>query len=200
MSSPSTPRVPSAPSIPRPPPSPLRSYSSSMLATPTPSNPTGSNPSSTPGSSNSTPRRSTPPPQKTRARDLLRKHYGLGVGPPPPRPGNTQDPMDLNSSAFDAKSYYEQLITTSSLPALLKRENELLTEIRQLDSERQSLVYNHHHELIAASDTISAMKTRAESLDGDLDLLRAAFDEISRLTAEVLVEHPPRKETRRDHS
>ncbi|KAF9484393.1 hypothetical protein BDN70DRAFT_797929 [Pholiota conissans] len=132
---------------------------------------------------------STPPPaQKTRARDLLRKHYGLGVGPPPARPGNTQDPMDLNSLAFDAKSYYEQLITTSSLPALLKRENELLSEIRQLDSERQSLVYNHHHELIAASDTISAMKTRAESLDGDLDLLRAAFSEISRLTAEVSTE------------
>ncbi|KAF8899922.1 Vps51/Vps67-domain-containing protein [Gymnopilus junonius] len=186
MSSPSTLRVPS---IPRPPPSPLRSYSSSSnVATPTPSNPPVSNPSSTPGSN--TPRRSTPPPQKTRARDLLRKHYGLGVGPPPPRPGNTQDPMDLNSSAFDAKSYYEQLITTSSLPALLKRENELLMEIRQLDSERQSLVYNHHHELIAASDTISAMKTRAESLDGDLDLLRAAFDEISRLTAEVSIERP----------
>jgi len=34
------------------------------------------------------------------------------------------------------------------------------------------------------------MKTRAESLDGDLDLLRAAFSEISRLTAEVSVEHP----------
>lgn len=36
--------------------------------------------------------------------------------------------------------------------ALTKR-----TEIRQLDSERQSLVYNHHHELIAASDTIAAV-------------------------------------------
>ena len=32
------------------------------------------------------------------------------------------------------------------------------TEIRQLDSERQSLVYNHHHELIAASDTIAAVR------------------------------------------
>jgi hypothetical protein len=32
-------------------------------------------------------------------------------------------------------------------------------EIRQLDSERQSLVYNHHHELIAASDTIAAVNT-----------------------------------------
>lgn len=30
-------------------------------------------------------------------------------------------------------------------------------EIRELDSERQSLVYNHHHELIAASDTIAAV-------------------------------------------
>lgn len=34
-----------------------------------------------------------------------------------------------------------------------------LSEIRQLDSERQSLVYNHHHELIAASDTISAVSS-----------------------------------------
>ena len=32
------------------------------------------------------------------------------------------------------------------------------------------------------------MKTRAEGLDVDLDLLRAAFSEISRLTAEVSLE------------
>lgn len=92
--------------------------------------------------------------------------------------------MDLDSSAFDAKAYYEQLITTSPLVALIKRENELLSEIRQLDNERQSLVYNHHHELIAASDTIGAMRLRAESLDADLDKLRSAFDDISRLSAE----------------
>ncbi|KAF9490352.1 hypothetical protein BDN71DRAFT_1400104 [Pleurotus eryngii] len=167
-------------SIPRPPPSPLRN-----------------SPSSTPGPHHSPPVRragqpsntsNTPLAGKTRARDLLRKHYGLGVGPPPPLPGNTADPMSLDSSAFDAKSYYEQLITTASLSTLLKRENELLAEIRELDGERQSLVYNHHHELIAASDTIAAVKTRAESLDADLDLLKAAFSDISRLVAEVSVE------------
>jgi vacuolar protein sorting-associated protein 51 len=32
------------------------------------------------------------------------------------------------------------------------------------------------------------MKTRAESLDADLDLLKAAFSEISRLSAEVGIE------------
>ncbi|KAF9223726.1 hypothetical protein BS17DRAFT_733448 [Gyrodon lividus] len=134
---------------------------------------------------------STPPglSTKTRARDLLRKHYGLGVGPPPPIPEKQNDPMNIESVAFDARSYYDQLITTSSLPTLLKRENELLTEIRQLDSERQSLVYNHHHELIAASDTIAAMKNRAESLDADLDSLKVAFSEISRLATEVSIEH-----------
>ncbi|KAH7325290.1 Vps51/Vps67-domain-containing protein [Rhizoctonia solani] len=122
-----------------------------------------------------------------RARDLLRKHYGLGVAA---AAGSlrSKDPMDLDSSNFDAKAYYEHLITTATLPELLKKENELVQEIKQLDGERQSLVYNHHHELIAASDTIHAMKTRAESLDADLDKLMTAFSEISRLSAEVAVE------------
>ncbi|KAJ7707564.1 Vps51/Vps67-domain-containing protein [Mycena rosella] len=180
----SPPATPRKASIPRPPPSPLRPSSPALsahnIAVPSPLSGT------TPLSPRRTP--ASPPPTKTRARDLLRKHYGLGVGPPPALPGKTQDPMNLDSPAFDPKTYYEQLITTASLPTLLKRENELLTEIRELDSERQSLVYNHHHELIAASDTIAAMKTRAESLDADLDLLRIAFSEISRLSAEVAIE------------
>jgi len=79
----------------------------------------------------------------------------------------------------------------SVLPTCLNLNgiNPLLSEIRQLDSERQSLVYNHHHELIAASDTISAMKTRAESIDTDLEKLRMAFSEISRLNEELTMEH-----------
>lgn len=36
---------------------------------------------------------------KTRAMDLLRKHYGLGVGPPPPVPGKSNDPMNMGMSA-----------------------------------------------------------------------------------------------------
>ncbi|KAJ7126847.1 Vps51/Vps67-domain-containing protein [Mycena epipterygia] len=188
----SPPATPRKASIPRPPPSPLRpvspAASSHNTVVPSPLSGPPLSPRRTP---------SSPPPTKTRARDLLRKHYGLGVGPPPALPGKSQDPMNLDSPAFDPKTYYEQLITTSSLPALLKRENDLLVEIRELDSERQSLVYNHHHELIAASDTIAAMKTRAESLDADLDLLRMAFSEISRLSTEVAVEETPAEDASR---
>ena len=80
---------------------------------------------------------------KTKAMDLLRKHYGLSVTPPPPS-GRPTDPLDLGQSfsrnilrhwfnrisdspAFDSKAYYGQLITTASLTTLLKKENELLT-------------------------------------------------------------------------
>ncbi|SCV68759.1 BQ2448_880 [Microbotryum intermedium] len=55
-------------------------------------------------------------------------------------------------------------------------------EIRELDGERQSLVYNHHHELIQASDTIRKMKSRAEALDASLDSLKSAFQSIAQLS------------------
>jgi vacuolar protein sorting-associated protein 51 len=49
------------------------------------------------------------------------------------------------------------LVRPPFLPRFSPRDAEPLTEIRELDGERQSLVYNHHHELIAASDTIAAV-------------------------------------------
>lgn len=90
-SSPSRSRTP----IPRPPSSPLRP--TSPLASRSP--PTTSRRISEPSAGGSL--SSTPPGErpKTRARDLLRKHYGLGIGLPPPAPGRS-DPMDLGMLMF----------------------------------------------------------------------------------------------------
>lgn len=53
----------------------------------------------TPGSTTPIPdvaNRVNPPTRgATKARDLLRQHYGLGVGPPVPAPGRSTDPMDV---------------------------------------------------------------------------------------------------------
>ncbi|KZT51998.1 hypothetical protein CALCODRAFT_442242 [Calocera cornea HHB12733] len=182
-----------------PPPSPSAASFASRPATPPVKSPDGN-----------TPARRSPLPRKVSAggggaRDLLRKHYGLGLASANasasnfPIPGKEKDqpkidPMDIDSPAFDAHLYYSTLISTSTLPVLLAKENELMGEIRTLDAERQSLVYNHHHELIAASDTIKAMKRRAEGLDSSLDTLKAAFSEISRLGAELSTSDRERKE------
>ncbi|GAA6002718.1 hypothetical protein JCM10207_007642 [Rhodosporidiobolus poonsookiae] len=118
--------------------------------------------------------------RKRRNRTLLRDYYGLGQAKP------AQEQLDIDSpQSFSPDAYFTQLTSTASLPDLLKRENELLNEICELDGERQSLVYNHHYELIGASDTIRKMKSRAEALDTSLDSLKASFQSISQLSASL---------------
>lgn len=102
------------------------------------------------------------PGKKSRG-SLLRDYYGLS----PTRPTGSSSPPPAEP-AFDPDEEYRRLLSTAikpessssdsepayALPGLLKQEAALLSEIRELDGERQSLVYNHHHELIAASETI----------------------------------------------
>ena len=63
---------------------------------------------------------------------------------------------DGSAKALDMgpKFDLQSLLRSNSLSVLLGKESELIVQIRELDGERQSLVYNHHHELVAASDTI----------------------------------------------
>lgn len=77
------------------------------------------------------------------------------------------------------------LLRSNSLSVLLEKESELIVQIRELDGERQSLVYNHHHELVAASDTIRNMKIRSESLDPSLESLQSSFETMSNLASHL---------------
>lgn len=72
-------------------------------------------------------------------------------------------------------------MNTATLAQLLQASTELSSSISDLEGERQSLVYNHHHELIDASVTISKMKVRAESLDTTLEQLKAGLSRCSEL-------------------
>lgn len=86
-----------------------------------------------------------------------------------------------DSPSFSAQAYIQKLLNTSTLAQLLKVSTELSTSISDLEGERQSLVYNHHHELIDASVTISKMKVRAESLDTTLEQLKSGLARCSEL-------------------
>lgn len=83
---PSSPLRPNSPGAPSPTPTPPPANVPDSLTSPK------NRPGSLPSASGSHLERSKS--SKTRARDLLRKHYGLGAGPPPPS-GRPMDPMDL---------------------------------------------------------------------------------------------------------
>jgi hypothetical protein len=98
-------------------------------------------------------------PGKRKANDLLRNYYGLGQANGTTNSSSSSSSshaqrLDPDSKEFEPQAAFQSLLQESSLSQLLKSESDLLTEIRELDGERQSLVYNHHHELVAASETI----------------------------------------------
>ncbi|KAH9445535.1 hypothetical protein Pst134EB_023377 [Puccinia striiformis f. sp. tritici] len=145
---------------------------------------------------------------KRRARNLLRDYYGLEGGsggnhePLSPSSGSEfpvihhhQEKLSIDSPYFDVDAYFNQLVGNSSLKSLLSTANELMSEIKDLDCQRQSLVYNHHHELVEASETIDKMKSSSQKLDGTLSQLQDSLSVISQLSTS-LTEPTPSSKTR----
>ncbi|KAI8456203.1 Vps51/Vps67-domain-containing protein [Phakopsora pachyrhizi] len=161
---------------------------------------------------------------KRRARNLLRDYYGLNhstvstsqsssssketnveqIRSLNADEGRGRDSISIDSPDFDPNAYFKKLIKDSSLKSLISTANGVISDIRELDGERQNLVYNHHHELVEASETIGKvnttvtksthpytsinlfkMKANAEKLDVTLDQLQNSFSSISQLLTTI---------------
>ncbi|CDW95797.1 hypothetical protein, partial [Sporisorium scitamineum] len=151
--------------------------------------PLASRPSQSRISDNSAGSSSAPRPKqdKRRAANLLRDYYGLSSDAPSTSQSPAPSSDDASTTTSAPKIDLRSLLSSSSLSVLLGKESELIVQIRQLDGERQSLVYNHHHELVAASDTIRNMKLKSESLDPSLDSLKTSFETMSNLASNLEV-------------
>ena len=84
------------------------------------------------------------------------------------------------------------------LDALLRRSIALMDGtsrtnpgIRELKADRQSLVYNHHQELVAASETVGKMRAGLDALHTPRDALRAQLAAIDQGRAAVAADGVP---------
>lgn len=59
-----------------------------------------------------------------------------------------------------------------------------------MHSSRHTLVYNHHHQLFSAGDTISALNTRTPQLLSIVTDLQERFSEMSQLADSVALPDP----------
>jgi vacuolar protein sorting-associated protein 51 len=95
----------------------------------------------------------------TARKQALRDFYNLD------KSKNSSSTSELDKADFDGKDYVDKLVRERNLSTLMLMENELvqglspttlrLTEdIRNLDGERKSLVYDNYNKLIAATETI----------------------------------------------
>ena len=82
---------------------------------------------------------------------MLKMYYGLNEDS---QGGGTLDPCDINGAHFKPDVYLGKLIREKSLTELMDKESEMLRQIKSLDSDMQTLVYENYNKFISATDTI----------------------------------------------
>ncbi|KAJ3366707.1 Vacuolar protein sorting-associated protein 51 [Allomyces javanicus] len=142
-----------------------------------------------------------------RANRLLRDYYQLGATSGSVSPGESggdaapvqigsrsspalnqvkrNDATDLASETFDVEKTFKILINEKSLPGLLKRDNELITEMKQIDGERKTLVYENYTKLIDASSTIRRMRENVENIEQEMAKLSQQVQDITGLATNL---------------
>ncbi|WVQ63572.1 uncharacterized protein L199_001725 [Kwoniella botswanensis] len=131
--------------------------------------------------------------QRKARREQFRNFYGIKEGPgsgqtvdSPVDPANG-NPLDIDSTSFNPSAYYEDLISKSNLKKLMEKASILNSDIGNLEGSRHSLVYNHHHQLFSAGDTISKLNSRTPQLLSIVGELQESFSKIEQLIDSISI-------------
>ncbi|KAJ4843038.1 hypothetical protein Tsubulata_037506 [Turnera subulata] len=106
-----------------------------------------------------------------RMRDLLSSFYSPD---PSLSSSNSSKYLSLDaidSTSFDADQYMNLLVHKSNLEALLQRHVEMAAEIKNLDTDLQTLVYENYNKFISATDTIKRMKNNIVGMEANMEQL-----------------------------
>lgn len=102
--------------------------------------------------------------------------------------------MDIETTEFDSARVFSQMIKNHSLEELMQLDNNLLHEIKTLDTNMQTLVYENYNKFISATDTIRTMKTNVEGMEEELRKLENSMGKIEGLSKSVNGKLAPRQD------
>ncbi|RKP15114.1 hypothetical protein BJ684DRAFT_18529 [Piptocephalis cylindrospora] len=96
----------------------------------------------------------TPKGTGRRTRNLLKNYYGIqeeGVVP------TLSNPLDVDSKGFDAGQARTKYLRTKGIGDLVRLDNKLVSDIRELDGDSKTLVYENYGKFINATESIHHM-------------------------------------------
>ncbi|KAF2704132.1 hypothetical protein K504DRAFT_158692 [Pleomassaria siparia CBS 279.74] len=96
---------------------------------------------------------------------------------------------ELDDASFKAETYVNTVLATSGLSGVLRVEADLVSQIRNLDSDRKSLVYDNYSKLLAATSTIRRMRTNMDPLAPTTHTLGPAISHIAETAAQLSSKH-----------
>ncbi|KAM5184948.1 vacuolar protein sorting-associated protein 51 homolog isoform 1-T1 [Callospermophilus lateralis] len=160
---------------------------------------TGPGPGSGPGDSPEGPEAEAPE-RRRKAHGMLKLYYGLSEGEAAGRPAGPDplDPTDLNGAHFDPEVYLDKLRRECPLAQLMDSETDMVRQIRALDSDMQTLVYENYNKFISATvisfslfwalalpDTIRKMKNDFRKMEDEMDRLATNMAVITDFSARI---------------
>ncbi|XP_011848986.1 PREDICTED: vacuolar protein sorting-associated protein 51 homolog [Mandrillus leucophaeus] len=146
----------------------------------------GPSPGSGPGDSPEGPEGEAPE-RRRKAHGMLKLYYGLSEGEAAGRPAGPDplDPTDLNGAHFDPEVYLDKLRRECPLAQLMDSETDMVRQIRALDSDMQTLVYENYNKFISATDTIRKMKNDFRKMEDEMDRLATNMAVITDFSARI---------------
>uniref|UniRef100_A0A4W4FAP8 Vacuolar protein sorting-associated protein 51 homolog n=1 Tax=Electrophorus electricus TaxID=8005 RepID=A0A4W4FAP8_ELEEL len=135
------------------------------------------------GSSDSTSPPDTDSALKRRVHGMLKLYYGLNEEGKRVEQAESLDPCDINGPHFDPEVYLNKLRKECSLAELMDQENCMVKQIRSLDSDMQTLVYENYNKFISATDTIRKMKNDFKKMEDEMDCLSTNMAAITEFSA-----------------
>uniref|UniRef100_A0A8D3BWT4 Vacuolar protein sorting-associated protein 51 homolog n=1 Tax=Scophthalmus maximus TaxID=52904 RepID=A0A8D3BWT4_SCOMX len=123
------------------------------------------------------------PSRRRRVHGMLKLYYGLNEEGKAEEEQESLDPCDINGPHFDPEHYLNKLRRECSLAELMDQETCMVKQIRSLDSDMQTLVYENYNKFISATDTIRKMKNDFKKMEDEMDCLSANMAAITEFSA-----------------
>ncbi|KTG36492.1 hypothetical protein cypCar_00006374 [Cyprinus carpio] len=125
------------------------------------------------------------PNGRRRIHSMLKLYYGLNEEGKAADQAESLDPCDINGPHFDPEIYLNKLRKECSLGELMDHESCMVKQIRSLDSDMQTLVYENYNKFISATDTIRKMKNDFKKMEDEMDCLSANMASITEFSARI---------------
>ncbi|XP_061817997.1 vacuolar protein sorting-associated protein 51 homolog isoform X1 [Nerophis lumbriciformis] len=123
------------------------------------------------------------PARRRRVHGMLKLYYGLNEEGKAGETPESLDPCDINGPHFDPEHYLNKLRRECTLSELMDQETCMVKQIRSLDSDMQTLVYENYNKFISATDTIRKMKNDFKKMEDEMDCLSANMAAITDFSA-----------------
>ncbi|XP_069595553.1 vacuolar protein sorting-associated protein 51 homolog [Ranitomeya imitator] len=121
--------------------------------------------------------------KRRKAHGMLKLYYGINDEGKSSE--KSLDPTDIDGVHFQPELYLTKLRKEKSLTELMDIEADMVHQIRALDSDMQTLVYENYNKFISATDTIRKMKNDFKKMEDEMDALATNMTVITDFSASI---------------